>query len=203
MNVDAAGVFPIRGATMQFAVEDPDNVLERFRDYLRLLARLQLASQHQSKLDPSDLVQQTLIKAHQGFGQFRGQSDAELAAWLRQILARTLANAVRDLGRGKRNVALERSLEAALEHSSACIEAWLVAETPTPSQQAEHSEQLLDLAEALSRLPEAQREALLLKHCQDWSLAEIGQHLGRTPTAVASLLQRGLKQLREQLREKD
>jgi RNA polymerase sigma-70 factor, ECF subfamily len=188
---------------MQSAVKDPGNVLERFRDYLRLLARLQLASRLQSKLDPSDVVQQTLLKAHRSLDQFRGQSDAELASWLRQILARTLANAVRDLNRGKRNVALERSLERALEESSARIEAWLVAETPSPSQQAEHCEQLLDLAEALARLPEAQREALLLKHCQDWSLAKIGQHLGRTPTAVASLLQRGLKQLREQLRDEE
>src|SRR6266567_797383 len=99
---------------MATAAEGPAGPLERFRDYLRLLARLQLDTRLQGKLDPSDLVQQTLLKAHQGLGQFRGRSTAEQAAWLRQILANTLANAVRDLARAKRDVALERSLESSL-----------------------------------------------------------------------------------------
>src|SRR5262249_13692959 len=97
----------------------PVQALERFRDYLRLLARLQLDPRLQSKLDASDLVQQTLLKAHESLDQFRGKTAAEQAAWLRQILARTLANAFRDFGRAKRDVALERSLEASLWESSA------------------------------------------------------------------------------------
>jgi RNA polymerase sigma-70 factor (ECF subfamily) len=183
-------------------VQDLSVNLERYRDYLRLLARLQLAPRFQGKLDPSDLVQETLLKAHKALNQFHGRSDAELGAWLRQILARTLANAVRDLGRNKRDVTLERSLEISLEESSARMEAWLVVEKPSPSQEAEREEQVLGLVQALARLPEAQREALILKHCQAWSLADIGKHMGRTPTAVASLLQRGLKQLRQELRDK-
>jgi RNA polymerase sigma-70 factor (ECF subfamily) len=185
---------------MGLAGEEPGFVLERFRDYLRLLARLHIDTRLQGKLDPSDLVQQTLLKAHQARAQFRGRSTAEQAAWLRQILARTLANAVRDLGRAKRDVALERSLEAALDNSSARLEAWLVAGDPSPSQQAERNEQLLDLAETMAQLPEAQREVLLLRHCQGWSLADIGHHLGRSRAAVASLLRRGLQQLRQHLR---
>jgi RNA polymerase sigma-70 factor (ECF subfamily) len=185
---------------MATATDDPGVSLERFRGYLRLLARLQLDTRLQGKLDPSDLVQQTLLKAHQGLGQFRGRSTAEQAAWLRQILANTLANAVRDLARAKRDVALERSLEASLADSSARLEALLVADQSSPSQRAERNEQLLQLAEALSTLPEAQREVLLLRHCQGLSLAEIGEQLGRTRASVASLLRRGLEQLREHLR---
>ena len=56
--------------------------LERFRSYLRLLARLHLESCLQGKLDPSDVVQETLLKAHEKIDQFRGGSDAELAGWL-------------------------------------------------------------------------------------------------------------------------
>ena len=67
--------------------------LERYRAYLHLLARLQLDPRLQSKLDASDVVQQTLVKAHNGRGQFRGQTDAELAGWLRRILANTLTDA--------------------------------------------------------------------------------------------------------------
>jgi RNA polymerase sigma-70 factor (ECF subfamily) len=73
--------------------------LERFRAYLHLLARLQMDPRLQGKLDPSDLVQQTLLQALQALDKFRGRSDAELAVWLRQILAHQLANAARDLGR--------------------------------------------------------------------------------------------------------
>jgi RNA polymerase sigma-70 factor (ECF subfamily) len=185
-------------------VEEGSGVaLARFRDYLRLLARLQIDRRYQGKLDPSDVVQQTLLKAYQARGQFRGQTVAEQAAWLRQILARTLANAIRDLGRAKRDVGLERSLEASLGGSSARLEAWLAADQAPPSAEAERKEQLLRLAEQLAALPVPQREALLLRHCEGWSLEEIGRHLGRSRAAVASLLRRGLKQLRRQLEGED
>jgi len=188
---------------MAEAVPDPGLALEHYREYLRLLARLQLPTHLQGKLDPSDLVQQTLLRAYQGLGQLRGSTSGEMAAWLRQILANTLANAVRDYGRGRRDAALERSLELALGNSSARLEAWLAADQSSPSQQAERNEQVLHLAEALAALPDPQREALVLRHCQGWSVSEIGAHLGRSRAAVASLLRRGLQQLREFLHTRD
>ena len=95
---------------------------ERFRKYLRLLAGLQISRRLRAKLDPSDLVQLTLLKAYQARAQFRGRTQAQLAAWLRQILARTLADAVRDLHRDKRDLDRERSLEAALTASSSRLD---------------------------------------------------------------------------------
>jgi RNA polymerase sigma-70 factor (ECF subfamily) len=175
--------------------------LERFRNYLRLLARLHLDPRLQGKLDPSDAVQQTLLQAYQARDQFRGGTEAELAAWLRQILARHLANLVRDFGRDRRAVGREQPLEAALAASSARLEAWAAAEQSSPSQRAERQEQAVRVAEALARLPEAQREALVLQHWQGWSLEEIGRHLGRSPAAVAGLIKRGIKQLRRLLDE--
>jgi RNA polymerase sigma-70 factor (ECF subfamily) len=174
---------------------------ERYRAYLVLLARSHLDPRLRSKLDASDVVQQTLLQAYQALDQFRGRSEAELAAWLRQILARNLGHAVRDLGRDKRDLKRERSLEAALDASSARLEAWWAAEQSSPSQQAEHKEQLVRLAEALETLPDAQREALVLHYWQSWTLPEIGRHLGRSSAAVAGLLHRGLKQLRTLLQE--
>jgi RNA polymerase sigma-70 factor (ECF subfamily) len=183
--------------------EEAGRLLEPFRAYLRLLARLHLAPHLRGKLDPSDVVQQTLLQAYRALDQFRGHSEAEWAAWLRRILARNLAQAVRDFGRARRDLAREQSLQAAVDASSARLEAWLAADQSSPSQRAERGEQALRLAEALEQLPEAQREALVLQHWQGLSLAEIGTHLGRSPEAVAGLIKRGLKQLRHLLQESE
>jgi RNA polymerase sigma-70 factor (ECF subfamily) len=180
---------------------DQGPVLERFRAYLRLLARLQCPRRLHGKLDPSGLVQQTMLQAWQALPQLRGRTDAEIAAWLRQILANNLANALRDLGRQKRDVGREASLEAALDASSARLEAWLAADQSSPSEKAERNEQLLRLAEVLDALPEAQREALTLHHLHGWTLDQVSHHLGRSPAAVAGLIKRGLKQLRRELQE--
>src|SRR5262245_59720672 len=108
--------------------EAPRWALERFRDYLRLLARMQLGSRLQAQLDASDVVQQTLLEAQQQLAQFRGDSEVALAAWLRQILARNLADVFRAAGRARRDVSRQRSLEAALEESASRLGSWLQAE---------------------------------------------------------------------------
>jgi RNA polymerase sigma-70 factor (ECF subfamily) len=180
---------------------EPTWDLERFRPYLRLLARLQLSSRIQAKLDPSDVIQQTMLEAVRGQGQFRGTCDAERAAWLRRILARQLAHALRDLGRDRRDVARERPLEAALAESSACLGAWLADEGPSPPEQAEHNEQAVRVAAAMDHLPEDQREALLLHYWQGWTTEQVAAQMGRSRAAVAGLLQRGLKDLRQQLQD--
>jgi RNA polymerase sigma-70 factor (ECF subfamily) len=120
-------------------------VLDRFWAYLRLLARLHLDPRLRGKLDPSDLVEQRLLQAYQAVDQLRGRTDAEVAAWLRRILARTLAQAVRDFARDKRDVARKRSLDQALGESSARLERWLAAEQSSPGAQAERNEEALGL----------------------------------------------------------
>jgi RNA polymerase sigma-70 factor (ECF subfamily) len=169
--------------------------LEQFRAYLRLLAQLQFPTILRAKLDPSDLVQQTLLRAHQAQGQFRGTSTIEQAAWLRQIFANTLASAVRDHRRAGRDVALEQSLN----RSSARLEGWLAADQTPPVEAASRNERFLKLADRLAELPEVQREVLLLRYCEGWSVGAIADHLGRTRPSVASLLRRGLAELRELL----
>jgi RNA polymerase sigma-70 factor, ECF subfamily len=168
----------------------------QFRDYLLMLARMQLGPASRNKVEASDVVQQTLLEAHRKRDQFRGNCEAEMAGWLRQLLAFNLADAARAAGRAKRDVGRERSLEAALDESSARLGAMLAADQSTPSQAAGRHEDAVLLARALTRLPEHQRQALILRHCQGCSLDEISRELGRTPAAVAGLLKRGLHQLR-------
>jgi RNA polymerase sigma-70 factor (ECF subfamily) len=181
--------------------DDPDRGLERFRSYLLLLARVRLDPMVRAKVGASDVVQQTLLEAHRDLAQFRGRTPAEQAAWLRQILARNLANVVRDLRRDKRDLAREQPLQAAVDESASRLEAWLSAQQSSPSQQVERQERAVRLAEALAMLPENQREAIVLRHWEGCSLVEIGERLGCTTAAVTGLLHRGLRNLRKQLQE--
>jgi RNA polymerase sigma-70 factor (ECF subfamily) len=172
--------------------------LEDQRDYLCLLARLQLHPRLRSKLDPSDVVQQVLLKAHRARDQLRGQTEAERAAWLRRILATTLVDAARQLG-GKRDVGREQSLEASLQQSSARLEALLGSASSSPSGQAMRHEEMAQLAQALAQLPEDQRSAIELHHLHGQSVREVATTLGRSERSVAGLLRRGLEKLRQLL----
>jgi RNA polymerase sigma-70 factor, ECF subfamily len=178
---------------------DKSSELNRYRQYLLLLARVEIDPRLCEKLDPSDVVQQTLLDAHQKRDQFRGTSEAEKAAWLRQILANNLVDALRAVGRKKRDVSREQSLELKIEQSSQRIGMWLTADESTPSQKLDQHEQAIRLADALAQLPHAQREALVLQNWDNWSLEEIAEHMDKTTAAVAGLLKRGLKRLRELL----
>jgi len=175
--------------------------VERYREYLCLLARLRLDTRLKGKLDVSDLVQQTLLQAHEKKDQFRGQSEAEMAAWLRAILANLLAGAARTFTLESRDVDRERSLQTALDESSDRLENWLAADQSSPSQRVMRAEQLIHLAQALARLPDDQREAVELHHLQDLPVAEVAERMGRTKPAVVGLLFRGMKKLRHLLQE--
>jgi RNA polymerase sigma-70 factor (ECF subfamily) len=180
---------------------DTEPNLEPYRRYLEVLAGLHLDRRLRGKLDPSDVVQQTLLRAYAGFVDLRQPCEPEvITAWLRRILARTLADAVKGFERDKRDIGLERSLEAELDRSASGFAAWLSADQTSPSARAERNEELLRMVEALGELPELMREVFVLKHCQGWTLAQIAAHIGRTVPAVASLLRRGLEQLRQRLK---
>jgi RNA polymerase sigma-70 factor (ECF subfamily) len=177
--------------------------LEHYRDYLRTLARLQITDRLRDKLDLSGIVQQTLLEAYQVRDKLRGLNDAQRAAWLRRALANNLADEARRLGAKARDVGREQSLQQALDESSARLEALLAVEQQSPSQQAVRQEDLLRLAEALGRLPEEQRAAVELHHLEGRTLAETAEQMGRSRSAAASLVFRGLRNLRRILDEKE
>jgi RNA polymerase sigma-70 factor (ECF subfamily) len=186
---------------MSTQAEGPERPLEDYREYLRMLARLQLDPLLRGKLDPSDIVQEALLKAHEKREQFRGQTEEERVSWLRSILANTLIDVARKYGAQGRDVAAERSLEAALQESSAQLEKWLATDVSSPVQHAVHEEELLRLADALAQLPDDQRIALEMKHVGGYSVEAIAQEMERSKTAIGGLLRRGVKRLRELLQE--
>jgi RNA polymerase sigma-70 factor, ECF subfamily len=175
--------------------------LERFRAYLILLARLEIAPRLRDKVDLSGVVQQTLLEAHQGLINYPGRpkTEAEITAWLRSILSHNLADVLRKLTTRKRDVRREWSLEQALDQSTSRLEQWLTVDQSSPSQRVMRQEEILRMAATLATLPEGQRRAIELHHLQGWPLAEIAAELSTTKAAVAGLLHRGLKNLRMQL----
>jgi RNA polymerase sigma-70 factor (ECF subfamily) len=177
--------------------------LGRFADYLHLLARAELDPRLRRDCDPADIVQIVLFKAHLARDSFRGTTTEELAGWFRQILANTLADALRARLRDRRDVRLEVSLEQSLAHSSERLAACVPCREPTPSALVEKAERGMRLAAALGQLPPPQREAVMLKHFEGRSLAEVAEKMDRTAASVASLLRRGLARLREILAEED
>jgi RNA polymerase sigma-70 factor (ECF subfamily) len=170
--------------------------LEKYRPYLRLLARLELEAHLQGKVDLSGVVQQTLLEAHRDLEQLRGRTEAQLLAWLRRTLANNLTDEIRKAGAQVRDVGRECSLQEALEESSWRLEAWLADEQSSPLQQVVRREQLAHLAEALEQLPEDQRRAIELHHLKGQPLVEVAAALGRSRGAVAQLVFRGLGRLR-------
>jgi RNA polymerase sigma-70 factor (ECF subfamily) len=174
--------------------DGPD--LERFRDYLRLVARLQLDKRIQARMDPSDLVQQTLLEAHQALARPEAEAPADLAAYLRRILGRNLVDAVRRHHAGVRDVDLEQSLE----ESSLRLEAWLADKEAGPEEKLTRQEQLAQLADTLVGLPEDQRTAVELKYLQGQTVAAIAEQMQRSEEAVGGLLRRGLAGLRQRFK---
>lgn len=141
----------------------PDD-LEVFRPYLNVLARTQLASSLQRRLDASDIVQQTMLHAHQAQKTFRGASKRELA------------HALRDNLRDKRDLRRERSLEAELNASSVRLNDLLGDNQTAVEERAERGETLLHLALALDQMPTEQSKAIELHYLQELPISEVANH---------------------------
>jgi RNA polymerase sigma-70 factor (ECF subfamily) len=173
-------------------------LLEAYRRYLSLLARLQIGQHLQGKVDASDIVQETFLEAHRNFPGFRGSTEGELICWLRRILAGKLADLVRRyIGAQGRDVRLEREIDHALDRSSVLLGQGLVSPLASPSQQAAHREQAVLLADALQELPPDYREVLVLRHLEGLTFPDVAKRMGRSLDSVEKLWMRGLVKLRQ------
>jgi RNA polymerase sigma-70 factor (ECF subfamily) len=177
-------------------------LLELYRAYLVVLARVQIGRRLQGKVDPSDVVQEAFLGACRDFPQFRGATSKEFLGWLRQILASLLANLVRHYqGTQRRDVRLERQLVLELDQSSQALDRGLLMPQSSPSQEAIRREQSVLLAEALGRLPEEWRELLILRHLEGLSFPEVARRLGRSVDILKKQWPRALAGLRRLLEE--
>ncbi len=172
----------------------------RYTNYLTLLARVQIGRRLQGKLDASDVVQETFLKAHKHFPDFRGTTEAEFTAWLRRIMACVLSNLIQHyLGTHARDPRLEREIEAGLGQSSAEIGRQLIASDTSPSEAASRREQSVLLADAIGRLPPDYREVILLRFAEGLPFAKVADRMGRTVNSVEKLWLRGIGRLRQEM----
>jgi len=168
-------------------------LLESFRPYIRVLTRALCRGRLQSRIDDSDLIQDTLVAAHASFAKFRGTTLAELTAWMRQIVVRTAGHLLRSyLATGKRDLLRE---QAAVDLANQ------PAPGSSPSAQAIRHEQAARMAEALARLPEDMQQVLMGRHMDGHSYAVLADQLQRSEGAVRVLYTRALRRLREEYQE--
>ena len=178
----------------------PDWPLERYRPLLCLHVRqLQLGRLYRARLDSSDVVQETLARAVKGLGQLRGGSEAEFVRWLRAIVGNVLVDFVREHGAAKRDPRREQTVCDASGDEETPLAAYLAASQPGPVTLAQRQERLLQLAAAVGRLPEAERDAVIAHYILELPLSEVAARLGRTEKGAAGLVFRGKRRLRELL----
>jgi RNA polymerase sigma-70 factor (ECF subfamily) len=176
-------------------------LLELYRGYLKQLARKQLRDDLPGKVDASDLVQETFLRAQQTFADFRGQSEADLLAWLRQILVRNVAAAVRRYRLAQlRDLRRERSIETATSDSSRANPDWLADSGESPSGEAARHEEGVLLVSALDQLPDLYREILVMRHLEGLTFPQIATRTGRSCGSIQKIWVRALKRLHRMLR---
>jgi RNA polymerase sigma-70 factor (ECF subfamily) len=176
-------------------------LFELYRNYLRLIARSMLRSALKLKLDASDLVQETFLKAHRQFADFAGRDEPELVAWLRRILVRTLADQAKYHRAQTRNHQRQVSLEDLLDRAGGTAQQALADSLPSPSSLAVRRERAVLLADALEKLPADYRTVFVLRNIEHIPFNEVAARLGRSPGATRLLWTRAMRRLSQLLEE--
>jgi RNA polymerase sigma-70 factor (ECF subfamily) len=175
-------------------------ILNACRAYLTIVAHAELPQDLAGKVAPSDIVQETLMEAYQGFYGFRGKTREELLAWLRQILRNNLLNATRRFREtASRQVGLETPLARTSSSAEPGIE--LADAWPGPRSEFIQREEEQRLMEALARLPSVYRDVIELHNREHLTFAQVGERIGRSAEAARKLWARGIEMLRAEMRE--
>lgn len=190
---DDSGNSPRRGTVECFASGQLDigAMTLKFRGMLKRVAEQEFPESLRFRLDDSDLVQETLVRALRGADDFRGTTDLELQQWLREILKNQLIDSIRFHNRQQRDIA--RDFRDPLPE--------LADDTQTPSQAVRQRESHERLWLTVAELPEDYRTVICLRQQMDLSFPEIGERMGKTADAARMLWGRALLMLGEKLRQ--
>jgi len=185
----------------QGETEPLGQLLQLYRNYLTILATTQLDRRLRRRMNPSDLVQEAMLAAHCDFAKFRGSSERELLAWLRQILINCLHHAMEThLDAKRRDVRREISVEqvsAVLDRSVVNFVQVLADRGPSPSAPLRQRERAVALADQLAKLRGPYRDVIVLRNLQGLSFEEIADRMGRKPGAVRMLWLRAIDKFKQ------
>jgi RNA polymerase sigma-70 factor, ECF subfamily len=198
---DGPGVNVLLDRARQGEREPLGQLLQLYRNYLTILATTQLDGRLRRRMNPSDLVQETMLAAHCDFAKFRGTSERELLAWLRQILIHCLHHAIEThLNAKMRDVRREISVEqisAALDRSVVNFVQVLADRGPSPSEPAQQRERAVALADQLARLRPQYRDVIVLRNLQGLSFEEVADRMDRKPGTVRMLWLRAIDKFKQ------
>lgn len=176
-------------------------LLQLYRNYLRLLAESQLDQKLRRRLGPSDVVQETMLAAHRDFQQFMGTTEREFLAWLRQILIHNVCRMVeKHVLAEKRDVRREVSLDLLrrnVEQSGVNLASILAESGISPSSAVSHSERVIRLADCIAQLPPHYREVLILRNFKSMPFEQVAEEMGRTRGSARVLWLRAIRRLRK------
>jgi RNA polymerase sigma-70 factor, ECF subfamily len=177
-------------------------VLERYRNYIGLLIRLQGRAQLRKTKDSDELFREIGLEIHRRIRTFPGSSMREFLKWVRRVIGSIIANQVR-LSRGARlpDVRLERALIDELDRSSRVLNRSFVLPRSTSSPRASRHEPAVILANALEKLPDAYREVIVLRHLEGIAFPEVALRMGRSEDSAKKVWLRALARLRRILEE--
>ncbi len=161
------------------------SALEACRDYLRLVVRRGKWSGGEGLPATSDLVQKTIVDAWHHFPRFKGQSPAQLRAWLKAILTHAALN--------------DRRRQRAARRENGAVQKVIDAGT-SPSQAAQKNASRQALDAAIGQLSERHRAVVRLRVWDQLAFTEIGDHLGISEDAARMLYGRAIARLREAMR---
>jgi RNA polymerase sigma-70 factor (ECF subfamily) len=172
-------------------------LLEACRAYLLLVANRELAVDLRAKGGASDLVQATFLEGHRNFRRFKGDTEAELLAWLRCILLDHLANFDRRYRQtAKRRIACEMPLESARRDGGGVL---VDTATPSPSRNAIAREEAEAFEQAVARLPLDCSRVIVLVHREYLSFAEAARAMNCSVDAARRLWSRAVELLTDEL----
>jgi RNA polymerase sigma-70 factor (ECF subfamily) len=180
--------------------QDLGRLLQLYRNYLTILATAQLDARLRRRMSPSDLVQETMLGAYRDFRKFRGQTEGELVAWLRQILIHCLHHAYEmHFQAGRRDIRREISLDD-VDRSSNRLAGFaqaVAAQGESPSAPVRDRERAVAMADQLAKLRPDYREVIVLRNLQGLSFEEVAQRMDRKPGAVRMLWLRAIEKFRQ------
>lgn len=176
------------------------DLLEPYRNYMRVLAASQMGRPVGKRVSPSDIVQDTMLAAHRDLGDFQGSTQAEFGSWLRTVLSRCLLRAIEfNVKAEKRDVRREVSIDAiqsSLESSCAGMGNFLAHYQASPSQIVSGEEESLRMADYVSTLSEDYQKVIALRNFGGLPFDEVAALMNRSPQAVRLLWLRAINRLR-------